>query len=145
MGLNLASMSYYLGFVKHTSVNQSKNNIIVGQKVNSTKKQLSRNLRKQMTPAEKTLWTYLRYNKLDGLHFRRQQVIDGVVTDFYCHKHGLVVEVDGAVHENQKEYDDARSKLFEQRNLTVVRFGNNEVLNDIDAVLLKILDSCKSK
>ena len=57
-----------------------------------------------MTPAEKILWNELRANKL-GVHFRRQQVIAGFIVDFYCHKAGLVVEVDGDIHDLQKEED----------------------------------------
>jgi very-short-patch-repair endonuclease len=69
-------------------------NIIPGQKVTKEKLQRAKELRREMTPAEKLLWNELRANKL-GVHFRRQQVIAGFIVDFYCHKVGLVVEVDG--------------------------------------------------
>jgi very-short-patch-repair endonuclease len=55
-----------------------------------------------MTPAERILWQELRGNKL-GAHFRRQQIIAGFIVDFYCHKVALVIEVDGDVHDLQKE------------------------------------------
>ncbi|MCE7860728.1 MAG: DUF559 domain-containing protein [Chloroflexi bacterium CFX2] len=84
-------------------------NIIPGQHVTKEKLQRSRELRREMTPAEKILWEELRANKL-GVHFRRQQVIQGFIVDFYCHRAGLVVEVDGDIHNMQKEEDERREK-----------------------------------
>jgi very-short-patch-repair endonuclease len=72
-------------------------NIIPGQTVTKEKLQRAKELRRDMTPAEKILWQELRANKL-GVHFRRQQVIAGFIVDFYCHKAGLVIEVDGDIH-----------------------------------------------
>ena len=74
------------------------NNIVIGQKVNSDKVQRAKELRRQMTPEENILWQYLRANRLHGLHFRRQQIIDGFIADFYCHASRLVIEVDGKIH-----------------------------------------------
>ena len=76
--------------------------IIPGQRVTKEKLQRAKELRRDMTPAEKILWQELRGNKL-GIHFRRQQIIAGFIVDFYCHKAALVVEVDGDVHDLQKE------------------------------------------
>ena len=118
-------------------------NIIVGQKIKTVKKQRSRELRKSMTEAEKLLWNYLRHNKLNGLHFRRQQIIDGVIADFYCHRYGLVIEIDGALHEKQKEYDVARDKILANRKLKVIRFSNEEVLKNLDGVLQIITNVCQ--
>jgi very-short-patch-repair endonuclease len=81
------------GFSRYNPLMPAKN-IIPGQKVSRKKLQRSRELRREMTPAEKLLWQELRANKL-GTHFRRQQVIAGFIVDFYCHKADLVVEVDG--------------------------------------------------
>jgi len=69
-------------------------NIIPGQRVTKEKQQRARELRCEMTPAEKLLWQEVRAKKL-GVRFRRQQVIAGFIVDFYCHKSALVVEVDG--------------------------------------------------
>jgi len=77
-------------------------NIVIGQSVSSEMYARSKELRREMTPAEKILWKELRTNKLSGLHFRRQQIIDRFIVDFYCHQHELVVEVDGDVHDMQK-------------------------------------------
>ena len=81
----------------------------------SPKKKLQRakELRRDMTPAEKILWQELRANKL-GVHFRRQQVIEGFIVDFYCHKAALVVEVDGDIHDLQQEEDARRERFWER-------------------------------
>ncbi len=86
-------------------------NIIPGQHVTKEKLQRSRKLRREMTPAEKLLWQEVRANKL-GVRFRRQQVIQGFIVDFYCHRTGLVVEVDGDFHDLQKEEDERREKVL---------------------------------
>jgi very-short-patch-repair endonuclease len=94
-------------------------------------------LRREITPAEKILWQELRGNKL-GVHFRRQQVIAGFIVDFYCHKAALVVEVDGDVHDLQKEEDARREKVLLEMRLRVVRFKNDEVVRDLSEVISKI-------
>ena len=71
-------------------------NIIPGQRVTKEKLQRAKELRREMTPAEKILWQGVRAKKL-GVRFRRQQVIAGFIVDFYCHKGALVVEVDGDI------------------------------------------------
>ena len=112
-------------------------NINPGQKVTKEKQELARELRRNMTPAEKILWQVLRANKL-GVHFRRQQVIQGFIVDFYCHKAGLVIEVDGDIHDLQKEEDERREKVLSEMGLRIVRFGNDEVGMNLSAVVGKI-------
>ena len=102
-------------------------NIIPGQSVTKEKLQRARELRRDMTPAEKVLWQELRANKL-GVHFRRQQVIAGFIVDFYCHKAALAIELDGVIHENQQEEDARRDKVLSKLGLRVVRFRNDAVL-----------------
>ena len=111
-------------------------NIIPGQTVTKEKLQRAKELRRDMTPAEKILWQELRANKL-GVHFRRQQVIAGFIVDFYCHKAGLVVEVDGDIHEDAVHQleDDHKDKDLEAKCILVQRFTNEEVLNDIETVI----------
>lgn len=118
--------------------------MIAGQTIDSIKKEQSRLLRNEMTKAEKVLWQRIRAKRLDGIHFRRQQIIDGFIADFYSHKHGLVIEVDGNVHDEQKVYDNMRDGIFEDRGLTVLRFKNENVLFEIEAVLNEILHVCDS-
>lgn len=112
-------------------------NIIPGQKVTKEKQELARELRRNMTPAEKILWQVLRANKL-GVHFRRQQVIQGFIVDFYCHQASLVVEVDGDIHDLQKEEDERREKVLNEMGLRIVRFGNDEIVRGLSAVVGKI-------
>jgi very-short-patch-repair endonuclease len=100
-------------------------------------------LRREMTPEEQKLWFYLRNNKLNGLHFRKQQVIEGFIADFYCHSVGVVVEVDGKIHEQQKEYDAKRDRIFSARGLRVIRIRNEEIVNDIYHVLNLIQHGCE--
>ena len=112
-------------------------NINPGQKVTKEKQERARELRRNMTPAEKRLWKEVRANKL-GVHFRRQQVIQGFIVDFYCHRVGLVVEVDGDVHDLQKEEDERREKVLSEMGLRVVRFQNDEVVRELSVVVGKI-------
>ena len=92
-----------------------------------------------MTPAEKprSVWQEVRAKKL-GVRFRRQQDIAGFIVDFYCHKAALVVEVDGDVHDLQKEEDERREKVLHEMRLGIVRFGNDEVMRSLSAVVGRI-------
>jgi very-short-patch-repair endonuclease len=112
-------------------------NIVTNQKVTAQKLQRAKELRREMTPAEKILWEELRANKL-GVHFRRQQVIQGFIVDFYCHRAGLAVEVDGDVHDLQKEEDERREKVLSEMGLKMVRFQNEEVLRNLAIVVGQI-------
>ncbi|GAG50284.1 unnamed protein product, partial [marine sediment metagenome] len=75
-----------------------------------------------------------------GLKFRRQQIIEGFIVDFFCEKLRLVIEVDGEVHNQDEQiiHDRHRKNVFAARGIREVRFNNNEVLNNIDNVLEKI-------
>ncbi|NVO03510.1 MAG: endonuclease domain-containing protein [Bacteroidetes bacterium] len=97
-------------------------------------------LRQNMTKAELVLWEKLRKNQLNGFRFKPQHPIKWYIADFYCHKAKLVIEVDGEIHNTikNKEYDKNRMYELEQVGLTIIRFTNQEVLNDIDTVLAKI-------
>jgi very-short-patch-repair endonuclease len=112
-------------------------NIVTGQKVTKEKLERAKELRREMTPAEKILWNELRANKL-GVHFRRQQVIQGFIVDFYCHRAALVVEVDGDVHDLQQDEDERREKALTEMGLKIVRFKNDEVVRDVSALVRKI-------
>jgi very-short-patch-repair endonuclease len=113
--------------------------IIPGQRVAKEKLERARELRLEMTPAEKILWQELRGNKL-GVHFRRQQVIAGFIVDFYCHKADLVIELDGSVHEGdeQKESDTERDKVLSKLELRVLRFRNEDLIKNLSGVLGRI-------
>jgi very-short-patch-repair endonuclease len=112
---------------------------IITQGRSGGKYERARQLRQEGTPAEAALWERLRTGRLHGLRFRRQQVIDGFIADFYCHAAGLVIEVDGAVHEERGEADTERDAILSGRNLKVLRFTNARIRDEIEAVLAEIL------
>lgn len=104
--------------------------------------QYGRELRQESTESEKLLWAVLRNRKLNGLKFRRQHPLDKFIVDFYCHEKKLVVELDGNVHGEKvnKEYDEARTAMLAGLNVTVLRFKNEEVINNVQGLLKKISD-----
>jgi very-short-patch-repair endonuclease len=118
--------------------------IVQGHHVTEGKLIRAKQFRREMTPAERTLWGMVRGNQLLGLHFRRQQVIDGFIADFYCHTAGLIVEVDGPVHDEQPEYDAERDRIISARNLRIVRVTNDEVMRSLPAVLARIIAAVQS-
>lgn len=92
---------------------------------------------KSPTVAESYLWELLRNKKL-GVKFRRQQIIDIYIVDFVCLSKKLVVEVDGEIHKNRKEYDLLRTLVLNLKGYSVIRFSNDEVLMDSETVIEKI-------
>ena len=116
--------------------------IIRGQRIDPDKLTLAKDLRRNMTPAERALWEAVRGNQLAGLHFRRQQIISGFIVDFYCHAARLVVEVDGPVHDQQAEHDADRSRILESLGLRVLRFSNDAVMENLPGVLQVIRAAC---
>jgi very-short-patch-repair endonuclease len=120
-------------------------NIVIGQKVSSAQVRRVKELRREMTGAEKTLWQRLRNNRLNGWHFRRQQIVGGFFADFYCHAAALVVETDGSIHLTQKEYDSERSRLIREYGIEVIRFTNEEIENQLEQVLEKIDRLCQER
>jgi very-short-patch-repair endonuclease len=81
----------------------------------------------------------LRARQLAGLKFRRQQPVGRFIVDFFCLEHGLVVELDGGQHALQTEADERRSAFLLGRGYRVLRFWDNEVMENIDGVLQRIL------
>ena len=117
--------------------------IVRGQLVDAAKVERAKELRRNQTPEEKILWQALRRNQLEGRHFRRQQVIDGFIVDFYCHSVGLVVELDGGIHDQQSDYDRERDEVLARRGIRVFRIRNAEIRRDLSAVLEKIAVECR--
>ena len=99
-------------------------------------------LRRNLTESEKILWTRLSKNQLNGLRFKRQHPIGKYIADFYCHKHKLVIEIDGLYHNdnNQKEKDATRDQTMQDKGLNILRFTNDEVRQSVDTVISKIED-----
>jgi very-short-patch-repair endonuclease len=104
--------------------------------------QYGRELRQESTEAEKLLWEELRNRKFNSLKFRRQHPLDKFIVDFYCNEKKIVLELDGGVHNEKinKEYDEARTAMLAGLNIIVLRFKNEEVINDMQGVLKKIRD-----
>ena len=100
----------------------------------------ARKLRRDMTDAEQKLWKYLRRPSFQAAHFRRQATIGPYFVDFACHTNRLAIELDGGHHEsgNQAEYDEKRDAFLRSNGYHVLRFWNNEVLQNIDGVLTVI-------
>jgi len=112
--------------------------VVRGQRISPEKMELAKQLRRSMTPAERELWQELRANRMRGLQFRRQQVIAGYIADFYCDAVGMIIEVDGLIHEAQQDWDVERQQAIEQLGITVLRFTNDEVLGNLADVLERI-------
>jgi very-short-patch-repair endonuclease len=104
-------------------------------------KPIARDMRSKPTEAENILWQCLRRHQLSGLSFRRQHCIGQFIVDFYCAKARLVIEIDGPVHQYQKEEDLIRQQYLESCHLKVLRFPNDVILNNIDEVI-KQISSC---
>ena len=102
----------------------------------------ARELRRDQTPAERKLWAQLRGKQLYGLKFRRQHPIDRYIVDFCCVARRIVIEIDGHSHASQVEYDRARTAYLQDRGYTVIRFTNDQVLRQLDAVVAEILRHC---
>ena len=103
--------------------------------------QRSRDLRNHGTPAERTLWNALSNRKLAGVRFNRQVVIKPYICDLVARSQKLVIELDGGQHGDAVAYDAARTKFLEARGYRVLRFWNNDVMQNIDGVVTKIEDA----
>jgi very-short-patch-repair endonuclease len=100
----------------------------------------ARAMRSELTDEEAILWRALRRRQLGGFKFRRQHIIGAYIVDFYCPEEKLVIEVDGPVHEIQKEYDRQRDDELFAMGYRIMHFRNKEILDELDTVLKKILE-----
>jgi very-short-patch-repair endonuclease len=98
-----------------------------------------------MTPEEKKLWLGVKGNRLEGFHFRRQQVIAGFIADFYCHAAKLVLEVDGGIHKIRTAQDEEKERVFMGKGLKVLRIPNEQIKKAFPEVLEEILRVCKER
>ena len=107
---------------------------------NKNLKQTSRQLRENMTDAERRLWAKIRRKQLKGYQFYRQKPIGDYIVDFFCPKVKLVIEVDGSQHfsDEMREYDRIRDAYLHSLGLRVLRFTNTDVLRRIEAVVESI-------
>lgn len=107
---------------------------------NKSLKQLSRNLRRNMTDAEKLLWSKIRDKQLKGVQFYRQKIIGNYIADFYCPKTRLVIEINGGQHYSAEgeEKDRLRDEYMARTGIRVLRFSDREVLENLESVLEKL-------
>jgi very-short-patch-repair endonuclease len=100
----------------------------------------AKELRKNMTNAEKILWKRLNIKQIEGFKFRRQHPINNFIADFYCHKAKLVIEVDGEIHNSldNREHDEGRTYEIEKYGIKIIRFKNQEIFSTIEKVIDEI-------
>ncbi len=99
-------------------------------------------LRHNLTPAEQKLWTALRNDQLH-VNFRRQHAIGPYIVDFVCLQKKLIIELDGGQHLEQEQYDTERTQFLQAKGYRVLRFWNNDVLNDLNGVITSIQNTIK--
>ena len=102
-------------------------------------KSFARGLRKNQTDAESLLWRQLRNRQLSGFKFRRQHPVGEFIVDFCCTERQLIIEIDGGQHSWQSEPDRARTLCLESKGYKVVRFWNDQVLTELEALLKAVL------
>lgn len=103
----------------------------------------ARDMRHEPSKAENILWQVLRNRQINGLKFRRQNVLGVYILDFYCNEKNLVIEVDGDSHAEQVEYDHQRTIWLESQGCRVIRFTNFDVLENLSRVVEVIQEACK--
>ena len=113
---------------------------------NKDLKQLSRDLRSDMTDAEQILWSYIRRKQILGLQFYRQKPLLNFIVDFYCAAANLVIECDGHQHftEDGLAADQVRDQALAELDLTILRFDNRQILMETDAVVEVIMNTIKN-
>jgi very-short-patch-repair endonuclease len=114
----------------------------------------AKQLRREMAPAEIKLLRHLRANRMNGVHFRphtcpggrcQGHAIGNYIADFCAPRKKIIIELDGSQHLEQDEYDRERTAFFKSKGYQVLRFWNNDVLNDVDSVLKVILWTLNGK
>jgi very-short-patch-repair endonuclease len=105
----------------------------------------AKRLRRNQTDAERVLWFELRDRRLDGLKFKRQVAIDRFIVDFCCAEARLIIEVDGGQHATRMAEDSDRMKVLEAMGYLVLRFWNNDVLQNAAGVLEEILGTARQQ
>ncbi len=102
----------------------------------------AREMRQAPNDAEAAIWNALRDRRLRGFKFRRQQPLGNYIADFYCVDAKLVVELDGKAHANTKEYDAERDAWLQSQGILVIRFSNEDVRKNLEALLESVWQKC---
>jgi very-short-patch-repair endonuclease len=98
-------------------------------------KPFAKHLRKKSTDTENVLWKQLRAKRFEGFKWRRQEPIGKYIVDFVCYEKRIIVECDGGQHIVQKDKDSKRDEWLKDRGYKILRFWDNEVLQNLDIVL----------
>jgi len=104
-------------------------------------KRFQKELRASQTDAENLLWYRLRNRNLFKYKFRRQHTLQAYIVDFVCLEKSLIIELDGGQHAEQQTYDEKRTQQLKKEGFQVLRFWNNEVLNNIEGVLFVVQEA----
>jgi very-short-patch-repair endonuclease len=102
----------------------------------------ARELRNNCTDTERLLWRYLKNSQLEGVKFRRQQPIEKYIVDFVSFEKRIVIELDGGQHAENLEYDEQRTACLRANGFIVLRFWNNDVIQNTEGVLEVIRLQC---
>jgi very-short-patch-repair endonuclease len=112
--------------------------LIIKRRVKEKTTSHARSLRGNMTEVERILWHALRERRIDGHRFRRRHPIGRYIADFACLDKKCVIELDGGQHQDQVSYDERRPLFLQEQGWQVLRFWNNDVLNNLEAVLSRV-------
>jgi len=104
---------------------------------------LAKQFRRKMTDAERVLWSHLRAKRLNNLKFRRQQPIGNYIVDFICFEKKIIIEVDGGQHMENKKTDLKRTQWLNEKGYRVIRFWNNDIMQNISGVYKEIMKFCE--
>ena len=107
---------------------------------NRNLKEKAKELRNKSTLSEVILWNYLKDKKIKGYKFIRQKPIDNYIVDFFCQESMLVIEIDGASHWENEEYDKKRDEKLKSLGLSILRIADSKVKNNIESVVMEIED-----
>jgi len=102
---------------------------------------LAKSLRKNQTQAERLVWSFLKAKQVDGLKFKRQAPIGNYIADFVCFDAKLIIEIDGGQHSSETSKDFKRTGWLQSQGFKVLRFWNNDVLRNTDAVMTMIWEN----
>ena len=133
---------YIMGYIKHITIKgiNIQTHYITSLPFNESLKEQAKKLRRNSTFSEVLFWMHVNKKKFYGIDFDRQKIIGNYIVDFYVESLGLVIEIDGGIHQYQEEYDENRTLFLESLGLIVYRISEERVRFSIDTVLMNLTD-----